>query len=432
MLRKIIKENQKFINYNLFSYFVIVFNVLASIYAVRENILILHKELYGVWILAFGMAGILGIFNFGFTAVTIFKFDSFKANNKLAVFFSSNLYIIFIQILITTLAVLVIYKFSYFFVRTEKYTDIFGSLLLLLLPGVLFNAVSAYLEAILYYNFKYIYHKNILEMLRLGVMNVLFVVGLYWFEDIRVLAIIYSFIAVGAFSYSLKRFLSKEKIVIEKKSFNSKYMIENIHNSLSYWLLGISSIIIAQTDVFFISMMNFNMGVVTMYSQSFRLQDIALKIIKKVTEIKGPKILSLFNQGKHEAVADIYNKLLWINLILSIAAFFAIVFTGKYLLEFWLDKAIIFDQRLITVLSLICITSSIHWVLWNFCNLTGQQKRVKVVVIFEILANLVFSFIFIKIWGIIGLGIASLLSNSITIVYTYLLFLRYNKESRLA
>jgi len=423
-----VKKNKKFVVYNLVAYAIIVFNIISSLYAVRENLSLLHKDLYSVWVLIFATINILGIFHFGFNSVAIFKYNEYKKDNNLTTFFSSNFAIAFYQSLIVCCVVVVLYNFSHVIISDSKYVPVFNNLLLLALPGVIFSAFSSYLEAILYYNFKFVFHRNILELLRIGILNLMFVVGLNCYEDVRILPIIYSIVALISFSYTLYKYLNQEKITLKLSKVESSYVVKNMHDGFSFWILSVSSYVITQTDVFFISMIKSDISLVTMYSQSFRLQDIVLKFIKKIAEIKAPKTLSLYNSGNHSAVVDIYKKLLKINLLLSTIAFLGISFLGKYVLEIWLNKTIIFDQTLIVVLSLICITGSIHWVLWNFCNLTGLQKKVRNIVVIEILSNLILSYILLKNFGLVGLGIASIISNSITIIYIYSLFAKYTRN----
>jgi len=428
MIRKLIKSNERFIKHNLFSYAVVIFNLVSSLYAVRENILLLHKELYGLWILVFNASSILGMFHFGFSTVAIFKFNEYKDSNRMPTFFTNNLLVVVLQLLITAVLFVSVYLCSHLLINNTMYVPVFEKLLLWTLPGIIFTVVSSYLEAVLYYNLKYIYHRNFLELIRLGIMNLLFVLFLSFQNDVLVLAIVYSFVSMVAFGYTLIKFLKIQKITLKSNTLEMAYLKRNARDGFSFWVLGISSFVIAQTDTFFISILNKDIGLVSVYSQSFRLQDIALKFIKKITEIKGPKIFSLYAGGNHLAVVDVYIKLLKINILLSIIAFLGISFLGKFAFEFWLSKTIVFDQTLIVVLSLICITGSTHWVLWNFCNLTGQQNKVRNVVILEILLNFFLSYLLMKNIGLIGLGLASIISNSITIVFIFRLFLRFKNN----
>lgn len=430
MFRNLVKSNQKFIKHNLFSYFVIVINILSSIYAVRENLMVLGSELYGVWILVFNSLGILGLLNFGFSTVAIFKFIEYQKEGRLKTFFSVNAIVVFLQLLITIICFIGVLIGAPFIVDSKSKHLIFTDLLLIMLPGLLVNVVSSYFEAILYYNLKFIYHRNLLELLRLGVSNLLYVFGVYYFNDIRIMALIYTLVSFSSFGYTLYKFLGVQKVEIDYSEFKTKYVSDNLSNGLSFWILSFSSFIISQVDVFFISTIKKDLTLVTMYSQSFRLQEISLKFIKKITEIKGPKILALYKEGNRAAVVSIYTKLLKINLLLSSIACLGIIVLGKIVLEFWLDKTIIFDQTLIAVLSVLCITSSLHWVLWNFSNITEQQKRVRAISIIEILLNLVLSYVLIQRMGIIGLGIASMCSNSVTIIYIFQVFRRYGNSTR--
>lgn len=428
MLSNLIKSNQTFIRHSLFSYFVLAFNILSSIYAVRENISILQKDLYGVWILVFSISGIMGVLHFGFNTISIFKFNDYKKFGRLQVYFANNLIAILLQVILTIIVFVIVYTLSDLIVNNKEYVEIFKQMFLLALPGIILTSISSYFEAVLFYNFKLIYFRNVLELLRLGILNVIFVILIGLTGNILYLPIAFSVTSLIAFAYSFYRFNKLEKITINMHLVERNYFVRNSHDGFSFWVLGISNYVIAQMDVFFIAMIKGDFGLVTMYSQSFRLQEISLRFIKKITESKAPKILSLYNSGNHKAVTDIYKKLLLINLVLSTVVFVLIAFLGKYILEIWLDKAIIFDQTLIVVLSLICITGSLHWVLWNFCNLTGQQNKVKNIVIIEILSNLIFSCILLKNFGLVGLGIASIISNSITIVYIYSLFAKYTRN----
>jgi hypothetical protein len=135
-LKKIIQSNKTFIRHNLFSYFVIVFNILASVYSVRENISVLGSDQYGIWILLLNTLGILGLLNFGFSSVAIFKFNEYKEKNTLQQFFSGNLYVLICQVVIT-LVFFVLIQFSVsYIVRDEHLRAVLRQLLLLALPGL--------------------------------------------------------------------------------------------------------------------------------------------------------------------------------------------------------------------------------------------------------------------------------------------------------
>jgi O-antigen/teichoic acid export membrane protein len=192
--------------------------------------------------------------------------------------------------------------------------------------------------------------------------------------------------------------------------------------------LTFSSVVIAQSDALFISSIKKDLGLVTIYSQSFRLQDIVLKFLKKITEIKGPKILGLYIEGKHNVIIRIYKQLFGLNFILSLGSFFLISMLGKQVLEYWLNYEITFDRKLIISLSLLCITGSLHWVIWNFATITEQQNKIKNVSLIEIVVNLTLSYFLLQKLGVIGLGIASLISNCLTICYGIYLFKQYEKK----
>jgi O-antigen/teichoic acid export membrane protein len=427
MLVKLVKSNTAFIRYNAFSYSIIIINILTTIITVKANLGILHKELYGIWLLVFSTINILGVLNFGFTSLAVIKFEEYKKAGKLTYFFSNNFALILLQIFLAGFCFILLTQFSFYFIKNEQYVQLFNLLLSLALPGIILNVFSAYIEAILFYNLKFVYHRNIVELLRLSIMSIIASVVLIFTNDIIFMPIVFSAMSFLTFLYSMYKFLKRQNVEIDVHQISIKYMSIHVYDSLSFWVLNISSVVISQIDVFFISMMRQDVGQITMYSQSFRLQEIALRFIKKMTEIKAPKVLAFYNAGNNTAIVNIYNKLLVISFLASFFACLSIAIFGKYLLETWLAKEVIFDNQVIIVTSILCISGSIHYVLWNFCNLTGQQKKVKNIVIVEILLNLMLSFVFMKYFGLIGLATASFISNSITILYVYLIFKKFQK-----
>lgn len=160
MLRNLVKTNQKFIKHILFSYGVIIFNIVSSIYSIKEIITILDKDVYGLWIVAINFVGLLGILNFGFHTVAIFQFTHHQNNNTLNKFFSGNFYVIISQIILTLIGFIGLFYYSSFIVSDYSQNILFKDLLILLLPSTIFNIVSVYFEAVLYYNLKFIYQKN--------------------------------------------------------------------------------------------------------------------------------------------------------------------------------------------------------------------------------------------------------------------------------
>lgn len=422
-----LSSNKKFIKHSFFSFAVILLNIFTSVFAVRENLSILQKDLYGVWILAFGTIGLFGLLNFGFNSIIIFRFNEAKSESSKTRLFSNNLLIILIQSLVTFIATFAIYNTSNLIISNPIYADKFNSLLIFLIPGIFFNIISTYFESVLYYNLKFIYHKNILEFLRISFLNILLVVSLYYSKDINLMPICFSAVSLMTLVYNIYKFKSVSGISASLKMSDFNYIKSNYRDAFSFWVSGISAFAITQTDVFFISSYQADIGLVTLYSQSFRLQEIALRFLKKLTEIKGPKILSLINSNNQKAIVSIYTNLLVINILLSCLAITFIQFFGKKILEIWLKNEIQFDQTLLGVLSLICLTSSVHWVLWNFCNLVGYQNRIRNIVILEVVLNIVLSYVLIRHIGLIGLGIASIASNIVTISFELHLFLRYRK-----
>lgn len=427
-IQELITQNRSFIKQNAFAYAVIIFNIGISLVAIKTNLAILKEDLYGVWIIAFGIANLIILLHFGYSSICIFRFNKYQEEKKLELFFSSNFYIILCQAALTLAVLFSIYYYAHLFIENLKFQSIFKQLLLFITPGITANTFSVYLESVLFFNFRLVLYKNFLDFMKLGIMQLSFIFGLYFWGNVLCLGLIYSLISIVVLGFSFYKFTRVERISISKEGFNPNYMKTNFSDAFSYWIISFSSIFLAQSDVFFISSLKKNLAMVTMYSQSFRLQDIALKFIKKIAESKSPKILQLVKENNHHAVYDIYKKLILINLGLSITAFIGITLTGKIVLEYWLNYQIIFDQQLISVLSLICISASLHWVLWSFCNMTNQHKKIRYFSILEVIVNFTLSYVLIQKIGLIGLGIASISSQLITISYSLYLFRKYGKS----
>jgi O-antigen/teichoic acid export membrane protein len=426
-LSKLLSSNKKFLQYNLFSYIVILFNIVTTIVTVRSNLDILKADYYGTWLIVLSISGLLGLVHLGFSTIGVFNHTKYKNSGKLALFYNSAFYVLLLQLGLLLSIFAGIYFIAPSIIKFTSHIPIFRKMLCLAFPGVIFNVMSGYLEMIMYYNFKQIYHRNILEFLRIGLQNICFLIALWYFRDIEVLPITYSCIAAIAFGFTVFKYSRIEKIAIGRLVNHFSYIKENYKDALSLWILGVSTVIISQADVLFISSYKGNMAMVAMYSQSFRLQEIALKFIKKITEIKIPKLYSLYNEKNYEGIIKLINKLLKISFILSISTFIFFTLFGKPILDFWLKNNIEFDQHLIMVASTLCITSSIHWVFWGFCTTTGIQKEIVHVVIIEIILNFVLSYILLRAIGLYGLCLASVISNLFTIIFIAKKFKSYKK-----
>lgn len=425
-LSKSISNNKAFIKQNLISYIIIIINIISSIICLRQVILSIGKNNYGLWILILMITSILNLLNLGYTSVAVFKYKQYVQLGKLSGFLSSNRLVCTLQILFCAVIAFIIIYFSQSLIHDINYIKTFRILLILSFPGVAFNILSSYLESILFYHFKTIYYKNFLELVRMGLLNVLYVIGLFFFKSVFIIAILFSLVSFIIFVSSIRKYKKFSNLTFINSNNKFDYIKNNFSDGISYWLLGFSAFIIGQTDPFFIQVIIQDLGQVTTYSQSFRLQELAVRFIKKIAETKAPKILSLYNSHDFTAVKDIYKQLLIINLIASVSACILIMIFGKIILTLWLGDVLKFDQHLIVVIGFLCITSSIHWVFWNFCTITEHHKKIRWVILTEIILNLTLSYFLLKQIGIIGLPLASIISNIFTIMYMAKLFFTYN------
>lgn len=416
-------NNREFIKQSGFSYLIIFINIALSLYAIKNNISFFGKEVYGIWIVCFGLFNLIQVFGLGYLNVNTlnFKYDNEKEiEESINDCFSPIL--IQTVIFVSTIVTLIIYP-NIFTDNPDNYNKI-RFLLCTMLPGGIAIILSSHYESILFFIFKKIYYKNTLELIRLGIMYLLFVICILFFDDILVFGIVYSMLNVVLFIGTIFLFKTKVRIDYRKIKFDFQSFKNHFSLANSYWLSNVCLILISQADSFYISLFIKDLSLVTMYSQAYRLNDTSLKFLKKITETKTPKIFKLLKEREFAIVSNIYNKLLLSNLLISILVAAIIVLFGKLFLEWWLDKLIIFDSQLIFILSCLCISGSIHFVFLNLLNISKVKHLIKLVSIIEIISNLILSYFFIKNYGVIGLPIATIISQVISIS-----IIAYNKKS---
>jgi O-antigen/teichoic acid export membrane protein len=427
-ISKYILSNKNYIKYSAFSYAVIILNILFTILSVRMSLKYIGPSLYNVWLLGSSTINLISLVNFGFPTLNIFKLEEATRKHLGSGFIGKiNTSIIF-NIFCLFIFYIVVYCYARILVTDNTYVQNYKTILILLFPSLILNTVSVYFESILFYNYKQIYQKSVLEFMRVSFLHMLTIFGLYFWANIYMLAVIYFAVSVVCFIYILNRAKKFDLFKVEVNDIDFAYVRDNYKSAFSYWILNVSAVIISQFDILFISSAGL-LPYVVVYSQSFRMQEVLLRFIRKITELKAPKIFALYSKRQFKQVIQIYNKLLLLNIVVSIVAFLFIYNFGKPITEWLLGYRIVLDQKLISIVGLLVISGSVHWVLWNFIGLTGRQTKVQYIVILEISLNLLLSYFLIRKIGLIGLPVASLISNSITISYSFYLYFLFYIES---
>lgn len=425
-----ISENKKFISNSLISSGSLIVNIIVMVFTTRYLIDTLSSQTYGIWLLLMNTISYVLLVNFGFNTNFIVNFNKFINENDLPQKQYLNTYFIFFLFLaLIIVVVLVILSLFPSVIFNEEYSQTVSVLFLVITPGVLMTYLSGICEGIIFYNFKIIKARAIIETIRTSVQSILYCVFVYlFFKNLYSLAIVYSMIALFVFLYAIVFVTKKLNYKIEWKYFNKDLLLNDFGTSFKFWTLSISSIFISQFDFILISKFFKDLSIITLYAQSFRLSDIGVRFLKRITDNKVPEILDLFHKNNNIKLNQIVSKLLILNLILSSILCLVISILGKFILDLWLGDLMVFRNDLIVCFSLLSIPLSLQWVLWSYFNNTLQQNILVKMVFFEVFLNLTLSLILKDKFDILGLAMGSLIAISITTLLLFVKFLNIKKS----
>jgi len=213
------------------------------------------------------------------------------------------------------------------------------------------------------------------------------------------------FLFIGALYFVFSLFSKKKYVEATVKISSNK---EIITVAFPMFLTGVMSVVISQTDIVMLGAMS-NVTEVGIYAIAVKLAFLTSFILTSINSIATPKFSELFHAGKMEALTSIAQKSSKLVFWISAPIMIVFIFFGEFLLSIFGDE-FVKGYPVLILLALGKFVNGIAGSVGSFLNMTGHQKVFNRIVIIGGLTNILFNFILIPKYGIIGAAIASMLS----------------------
>jgi len=163
------------------------------------------------------------------------------------------------------------------------------------------------------------------------------------------------------------------------------------------------------TDVIMLGIMT-NESEVGIYNIAYKIGSVGFLVIVSVSTIITPKIAELYGSGNLQELKKLIHSSTRIISILTIPLVLLLVIGSESILSFFGENVIVGSPTLIIV-SVGVLFSAMAGNVDQILNMTNNQIVLRNITIFSFFINIIFNFILIPNYGIIGAAIASLISN---------------------
>lgn len=399
------------------SYAVYGINLLLLIIVTPILLNKLGAEQFGIWLLCQNIATYFNLFNLGFLSNMVAQYatntgDNHQSKNELfsTVFFSL---LMFVCVSIPAFWYIHEHFDSLFKISSNNIIEAQNTFKWVYMAFITIFLASTF-DMILYYVLGKIVAKNILEIIRLLVLNGGYVAIVLYGRGIEEIAFFYLIVqSILLICYYILTKKNSAALAISIEHFNKNIFKSFFKPSFNFMLLNLANMIIFAGDNIMISAL---IGVeqIVLFSLSFKLSDISIRLINKIVDVKSPLMIEYIKDKNYVELKKEFTKLITWSVVLSFVAAVIIALFGKMILSFWLQNKYEFDNNVIIAFALFIIINSLYYVCWIFLNLTGKHTKLSYVVFLEIGLNMILSYILSKELGLLGIALGTVLASAST------------------
>ena len=376
----------------------------------------LGTEQFGIWLLCQNIATYFNLFNLGFLSNLVAQYASDTTNSKeehLKLFSTVFFSLLLFGLISVPVFGYIHHYFDVLFKISAEQIILAKKVFTMVYLAFITIFIASTFDMILYYILGKIITKNTLEIIRILVLNLGYVSIILLKGDLYSIAVFYfivQLIMLWCFYYFSHRY---GNLKISWHWFDRNILMSFFKPSFHFLILNMANLIIFAGDNILISAV-IGVNHVVLFAMSFKLADIAIKLINKLTDVKSPLMISYIKNHEFAKLKKEFDKLTIWTLCLSFLAMFCIAILGKTALHFWLGNQYHFDQRVLITFATFVMVNALYYHCWIFLNLTGQHTRLSYVVMLEIGLNLLLSFLLSKSFGLFGIALGTLISSLLT------------------
>lgn len=373
----------------------------------------------GITSLYSNILSILSLADLGIgTAITFLLYEPLQKKNWQTLSIVMNLYkkiYRYIATIILLLGIVVIPFLKLFLKSSISYPNVY-----LLYIVYLFGTVSSYLFS---YNQSLLYadqNAHIVSIITLVInylMVIIQVTTLLIFRNPIVYALLFvfnQFIANCVISIYVKKKYPGLTKCHRKIGLESKNILKD--NVIGNMFLRIGGVVVTGTDNLFLSIFT-NVVQVGLYTNYLTITS---SLQRFMTQMIGAVTGSIGNfsvvKTRHES-AELFQNLQFINFIIVSMASLAIVFLSSEFITLWLGSKYVLSHFNVILIGLSFFFMNYRMIGWNFISVYALAPRMKLFAINEMVANIVFSFIFLKVFslGLTGVLLGTIFSTLLTV-----------------
>lgn len=390
-------------------------------------------EQYSIWLLLSNLILYFALSNFGMAPAFTIELPKVK-NDKLATdkLLNTVLFSLLIASASTSLifGIIEIYLPSIFKINDNILTVTRLTFLFFFLT-FLVNIIGSLFDNILIASNEII-KKNLIEISKVTLTGCISIAMVFWGGNLVSIA---ASNYIVSFCFFFVTFYTCKKIIHFKVNiamFDFELFRKLVTPSSYFFIISIVSLIIFYSDNLLISKLK-GVEYVGLYAITYRLSDVCLKIITKLTSTKYPKILKLAADKNYPEILKLHNKLILLNLVVAIPACAILFFLGKDILHLWLGANHHIDENIIRVFSFFTLSMIMAQNTGLFIIGIGIHKRFAYMGIAEAVLNLVLSYILFQYFDLVGIALgtlfAHLLTNGWFAYFEFYRFIRSNQNT---
>lgn len=395
------------------SYIQLFTGILIAILLTPYMILKLGDALYGYWILLNSILIYLNLSNFGF-GTALLKEASHINDMYLLNKYISTMFFLFLTIGLCLLLLsfsLIGYLDTLFLIPTGL-LSIAKTTFIIFIMTFFISFIGSIFQTILYA--KGYFHIQAF----IGTVKALFSAFFIAF----ILSLDYSIVEISLVNLSITIFFSFIMYLITKMyvpfHVSSQYFDFNILKkmfspSIHYFIVAATATIILYSDNIIISSY-IGLSSVAIYAIGYKIVDISQKLLFKVVDVMIPDIAKLYSEKEYLTIYRLHNKVLLYSTILGTLGYGFLFIFGIDIIELWVGKQYTLDASIFNIFVFFGFWHTWVHVSAVFNVAMGNHRQTSYMGIANAILNIVLSIILLKVYGLIGVALGTLISHIVT------------------
>lgn len=398
---------------SLISFISYFFISIISIILQRIFINVFDIEYLGLNTLFKNIFTMLSLFEFGMSSIIIYYFykpifngDDDKLNEL--TLFTKKAYN-YIMIIISCVGLLIL-PFLSIIVKSNIDTNIYIVYILFLISTIATYFISYKRCIIIAYQKNYIL--NIVHTICLFVMTLIQILIILLFKNYY-LFLICNVIGVLIENIIITIYVNKKYRFINKRKSNeiNNSLKQDIYSKMkAYFLDKFATLVIYNTDPIVLSIF-FNLKVVGLYSNYIFILNGVDALFNGIISSLTPSIGDLLVENSPKKNYNVFKKIRLLNLFITIFTSSMILCLSQDFITIWVGKEYLFPKIILIVLTFLFYKDFMKYSFKVFKHGAGIWVEDKFVPIIVAISNIVLSIILLKIFGIVGVFLGTIISS---------------------